>query len=158
MKKFLLMASCALLLLATSCEKEQSNILIGDQPEPSWSVPSDYDMTSSMTAIVKVDLAQTYPTQVNDSIGVIDQADILAAFVGDECVGNTSPIDGGLFFLYVTGLSSTAENAQVTLKYYSSTLKNTFVAADAFPFRNDDKIGSVSSPLAPMFWLENVKK
>ena len=42
----------------------------------------------------------------------------------------------------------------VTLRYYSTHYKNLFVAADAFTFKNDDRLGTVAEPFIPIFAVE----
>ena len=97
-------------------------------------------MTSSMTAVIKVDLAAQYPDKASDF--VLDDNDLLAAFSGETCLGTATPQDG-LFYLFVAGIN----NDPVTLRYYSAHYKNLFEAKDAFPFVNDNHLGTVAEPL-----------
>lgn len=71
------------------------------------------------------------------------------AFAGETCLGIASPQDG-LFFLFI-GAPVTGNPSSVTIKYYSAHYKNLFEAKDAFPFVNDDHLGTVANPLAPTF-------
>jgi hypothetical protein len=135
---------CALLLFAAGCkDKNAPETFASDQPRPTWTAPEKTDMTSSMTAVVKVDLAAQYPETAADF--VLDDNDLLAAFSGETCLGVASAQDG-LFFLYIAG----TEGA-VTLRYYSAHYKNLFEAKDAFPYHNDDHLGTPDSPLIPTF-------
>lgn len=147
--------SCGLLLLAAGCKpKEPVNPdkqnLSGNVARPEWVAPEDYDYTSSMTAVVKIDLAAKYPSAATDF--VLDDQDLLAAFIGDECLGIAAPQDG-LFYLYIA--APTANANAITLRYWSAHYKNLFVADDAFPFVNDDQKGSFNAPFVPT--LEVVK-
>jgi hypothetical protein len=57
----------------------------------------------------------------------------------------------------LTGTVSGTENPEVSLRYYSSILKNTFVSVQTFPFRNDENIGTVSNPYSPEFVVLKAK-
>jgi len=138
-------------VMFSGCKDKEPQTLIGTVENPSWTATSDYDMTASMTAIVKVDLSLSFPKQIKDAERAVSEEDVLAAFVGETCVGQTSPV-GGLFYLYIAGPLSAGENTVVTLRYYSSVLKNTFVATETIPFRNDERLGTVSQPYIPE-WL-----
>ena len=138
-----------LALFFSGCkDKEEVESLISDQPTPTWAVAANYDMTASMSAIVKVDLSLTYPKQITDPEQSIAQNDLLAAFAGDQCVGVTSPVNG-LFFLYIVG--NAADQTELTLQYYSAILKNTFIAKQTLTFKNDAQEGTVNNPIVPEF-------
>ena len=137
---------CALLLLAAGCKKDpkvEPETFVSNVSRPSWTAIAVPDMTSSMTAVVKVDLKAQYPEIAAD--WQLKDEDRLAAFISDNCVGVASPKEG-LFFLYIAG----TEGA-VTLRYYSAHYKNLFEAKDVFPFRNDDHLGTVAEPITPAF-------
>ena len=144
----MIIASCGLLLLAAGCkEQNKPESFAGNVAKPTWTVPADYDYTSSMTAVVKVELAAQYPDKGADF--VLDSNDLLAAFSGETCLGIASPQDG-LFYLYIAAPTANG-NAAVTLRYYSAHYKNLFEAKDAFPFANDTQQGTVATPFVPMF-------
>ena len=152
-KQLYIFVLCTLALCAFfGCkEKNKPESFLSDKARPTWTAPSDYDYTSSMTAIVKVDLKAQYPEKAADF--VLDDNDLLAAFFGETCLGVASP-DDGLFFLYIASPSSLQGEdggRLVTLRYYSAHYKNLFEAKDAFPFVNDDHIGTVAEPFAPAF-------
>lgn len=134
----------------------QENI-VGNVAQPNWVLPSDIDMTSSMTAIVSVDLLLTYPEQVKDFCSntgddqIADEADCLAAFSGETCVGVAQYIDG-LFFLYVT---RPPVLQPLSFHYYSAKLHSIFVAENVCDFEPDAGKGSVSTPLTPAFRLKD---
>ena len=142
-KKFSKIALCALLIMAAGCKgKNEPESIHGDKTAPSWSAPEDYDYSSSMTAVVKVDLQSQYPESAADF--TINEKDLLAAFADEQCLGVASPQDG-LFFLYIAGTEGS-----VTLRYYSAQYKNLF-AAEPIPYQNDTHLGTVAEPYSPAF-------
>ena len=148
MEKYLsIFVFCTLLLFATGCNQNAPESFNGDVARPTWTAPEVSDMSSSMTAVVKVDLKAQYPETAADF--VLDDNDLLAAFSGETCLGTAQPQEG-LFFLYIAS-PVTGNPSSVTLRYYSAHYKNLFIAADAFPFRNDDHLGTVAQPLTPKF-------
>ncbi len=151
---------CILSVLAVSfagckkdSEKEPNNpqpqtTLYGSVARPAWTAPEKFDPTSSMTAVVKVDLKAQYPDLAADF--VLNDNDLIAAFAGETCLG-VAPPDEGLFYLYITlPLNSEALNSEaIILKYYSAHYKNLFEAKDAFPFKKDDILGTIANPYIP---------
>lgn len=125
------------------------NIPSGDISTPEWNVSPDYDYSSSMTAVVDVDLMQTYP-DLTPAEWQVDTADLLGAFAGEECVGvvKVKPTDG-LFFLFITAPTSSEED--IALRYYSTRLHNIFQADIVLHFENGARLGSVNDPLKPGF-------
>lgn len=160
MKKLMVIASCAVLLMAAGCKDKntpEAESLVGSVATPSWQAPESYDMTSSMTAIVKIDFTQSFSAEqlaaVKDKMTdgqIVHEGDLLAAFSGENCLGvDTIHADqAGLFFLYMTG-SSEENPANVQLRYYSTQLSNIFAANESFAFSNDGHLGSVSEPYTP---------
>lgn len=147
MKKLFIIASCALMLLAAGCKEKPvvPESIIGTTERPVWTDPDDYDMSSSMTAIVKVDLSKIYSAEQLNAANYKQTAeDLVAAFTGDQCLGVAEQVDG-LFFLYIT---APEDGGNVTLKHYSSVLKNIFTAQPV-AFRNDQQLGTVSEPYSP---------
>ncbi len=147
------------MLFATGCTQEEElkqvtpaakteTTLAGNVAKPAWAVPEDYDMTSSMTAIVKVDLTQTYEKELAGLNWKVSADDVFAAFDGETCIG-VAELSENLFFLYITAPASGAQT--VALRYWSSALKNVFVAQETITFANDQHLGSVSEPFAPKF-------
>ena len=136
------------LLLLSGCKKEEPETFFSDQQHPAWSIPSDYDVTSSMTAVIKVDLKAQYPDMAADF--VIDSNDLLAAFAGETCLGTATPQDS-LFFLYIAGQTTPTSTPALTLRYWSAHYKNLFEAPDAFPFTNDARLGTADHPFIPAF-------
>lgn len=149
-----------LLVLVAACSKDNTsastadtiperNIPTGTIPTPGWDVAPDYDYTSSMTAVVEVDLTTTWP-DITPVDWQVDTADLLAAFAGEDCIGVTSPTQSEkLFFLYIS--SPSESSADITLRYYSARLRNVFLADAVLHFENGGRMGSVAEPLTPAF-------
>jgi hypothetical protein len=80
-----LFALCSLFLVLcslTGCKDKGKDpeSLFGNAARPTWTVATDYDFASSMTAVIKVDLAAGYPSSAADF--VLDDSDLVAAFSG----------------------------------------------------------------------------
>ncbi len=153
MKKYVYII--ALLLLAVGCtEKNQAKSIIGNETPPQWNVTEDYDLTLSMTMIVKIDMEKSYPEQVKAYLasnpnGKINHSDdILAAFSGDQCVGYAQPGQDGLFYLFVA-MPAQESHAKIQLKYYSVVLRNIFIASEQYLFTSDQRWGSADEPIVP---------
>ena len=144
-----LVRNCKLLLLSilllsvAGCKKgvNEPQTIHGNQPRPSWVVTDESNLLSSMTAIIKV---TTLNGQAIDDT-MVGADDLLAAFIGEECVGIAEYKDG-LFYLYLS-----AEEGIVTLRYYSAYYTNLFEVKDAFVYRNNASIGTVSEPYCPQW-------
>ncbi len=145
-------AVCALLLMMAGCgeQNKEPQSIIGSTDKPVWSAPTDYDMTSSMTAVVKVDLSKTFTAdQLAAANYQLTDDDLVAAFAGEECLGVTTPKDG-LFFLYIC---APATSTDITLRHYSNALK-TILTSEPFTFVGDGHLGTVSEPYTPAFVAE----
>lgn len=121
----------------------------GNIATPAWDVDSNYDYSNSMTAVVAVNLMQTYPA-LTPADWQVGEGDLMGAFCGAECIGVTVPVDG-LFFLYITAPS--ASSTPIRLQYYSARLHNIFQADTPLRFENGARLGSVNNPLTPAFTL-----
>ena len=128
-------------------EKNKPESFLSDKARPTWTAPSDYDYTSSMTAVVRVDLKAQYPEKAADF--VLDDSDLVAAFSGETCLGVASPNEG-FFYLYI-GAPIGVTPTSVTLRYYSAHYKNLFEAKDAFPYVSDTQQGNADEPFIPAF-------
>ncbi|MDR1811051.1 MAG: T9SS type A sorting domain-containing protein, partial [Prevotella sp.] len=121
----------------------------GALPE-GWTVnPADYERTMTVTG--RLQIGGIYQT---------DEADMLAAFIGDECLGITSPIkpqaaiDGYYTFLTVYG-NSAHEGQPVKFKLWDASTGNIYSAIEStlsgvaqnITFAADAMKGSVSVPL-----------
>jgi len=144
-----LVRNCKLLLLSilllsvAGCKKgvNEPQTIHGNQPRPSWVVTDESNLQSSVTATIKV---TTLNGQAIDDT-MVGADDLLAAFIGEECVGIAEYKDG-LFYLYLS-----AEEGIVTLRYYSAYYTNLFEVKDAFVYRNNASIGTVSEPYCPQW-------
>ena len=150
MKKSFIFALCslsmALLLLFSGCKNKEQDpeTFVSDMARPVWTAPEKSDMTSSMTAVVKVDLKAQFPSIAADF--VLNENDLLGAFAEEQCLG-VAQLQEGYFFIYIN--SPAESSSQVTLRYYSAFYKNLFEAKDAFPFKNDDILGTIADPYIP---------
>lgn len=151
MKKSFIFALCSLsmimLMLFSGCKKDAEQApetFVSNKPRPAWTAPEKSDMTSSMTAVVKVDLKAQYPNIAADF--VLNENDLLGAFSGDQCLG-IAQVQEGYFFIYITAPAESS--SPVTLRYYSAFYKNLFEAKDVFPFKNDDHLGTTAEPVIP---------
>ena len=149
MKKlyFICMLAVVAICFAGCKDKNAPESFNGNVARPTWTAPEVSDMSSSMTAVVKVDLKAQYPETAADFV-LVDN-DLLAAFSGETCLGVAQPQDG-LFFLYIAA-PVTGNPSSVTLRYYSAHYKNLFEAKDAFRFINDDHLGTTAEPFKPAF-------
>ena len=130
----MIIASCAVLLLAAGCKNEDPFVDPGDVENPNWVVSVENDMTASMTAIVKASFS--------------DQPGTLAAFIGEDCCGIADyNAESGLYWLYI--LPATDKEDDIQLRFYSPDLKRIFYATTTFPFRNDTQLGTVAEPYFP---------
>ena len=125
---------CSVFCTLTGCENPDPYVNPGVTPNPNWVITVENDMTSSMTAVVKVSFAQS--------------EGILAAFIGSDCCGVTTPenYNEGRYNLYI---SPSAQGEDIQLKFYSPDLKRIFVAKQTFKYINNDRLGSPDSPYTP---------
>ena len=135
-------------------QPQQTETLAGNVARPTWTAPEVSDLTSSMTAVVKVDLKAQYPETAADWTRSDD--DLLAAFSGETCLGVAEWVsDAEAYWLYIaaplTNDKSQMTNQAVTLRYYSAHYKNLFEAKDAFEYHNDTQQGTADNPLIPTF-------
>ena len=150
MKKLYFICMLAVVVICfAGCKKDTNapETFNGNVARPTWTAPGVSDITSSMTAVIKVDLKAQYPETAADWQPSVN--DLLAAFSGETCLGVAQPQDG-LFFLYIAA-PVTGNPSSVTLRYYSAHYKNLFEAVNAFPFVNDTQQGTVAEPFKPAF-------
>lgn len=138
---------CISMLVLSGCKDKGVQSVVGTTEKPAWSAPADYDMTSSMTAIIKVDLTEIYtPEQLSAANYQLSADDLVAAFSDNECLG-VATLQDGLFYLFICAPSNGSE---ITLRYYSNALKNIFTTAP-ITFVSDGHLGSINAPYIPAF-------
>lgn len=119
--------------------------LMSDEAAPEWSNPSNPALQFSMTAIIRLsDYLTTYA----------DDADMVAAFIGDECrgVGAVEMVEAEKqFHLFIKG--NTSETGKVTLKYYSAKNKKMYTCQDIFAFEQNGNYGTADAAEIPPFDL-----
>lgn len=110
---------------------------------PQWNAPDQNLYPGSMTAIFRLT-----PFLEKD----ISFDDKIAAFIGDDCRGVSSPteIDGKYyFFLQITAEAD--EQGDVNFKYYSKHNSKIYTAADKVSYRIDKIYGTSQAPVYPDF-------
>ena len=142
-KNFSLLLVAALLFFAGCDNKNNPNPqnLYGNAARPTWQAVDDPDLTTSMTAVIRVNTL--CDQAINDT--VVGEKDVLAAFAGETCIGVAEYVDG-LFFLFIT-----STDGNVSLRYYSAHYTNLFEQKDAFPFVNQTQQGNPETPYIPKF-------
>lgn len=156
MKKniFLIATLCAVLIFAGCRKESKNNRPLGTVERPSWSISDDYDYSSSMTAIVRVDIYN--PGIAYSDAKTFSDNDLLAAFCNNVCIGVAEPEDD-LFYLYIIPPEGEATSKMITLRYYSDALQCIFEAKDVFEYMSDARYGTVSEPFNPLFTLVSAK-
>lgn len=154
MKNRIMTIALAALFFLASCGKEEVSekpfSIQGNIDDPAWVVGTEYDYSSSMTAVIQVNLQMADDMPVPSDIWTTDVDDRLGAFVGDECVGVASCDDLGRFFLFIH--APLQPYGQITLRYYSNKLHNIFDTDTSFPFVNGGQQGTAAEPLQIPFW------
>jgi len=138
-KNFGKIALCAVLLLAAGCKDKNAEPVDpyttpGNVENPNWQVTVENNLTSSMTAIVRVSFT--------------DQPGTLAAFIGSDCCGVAEcDTETGLYWLYISPAKD--GGGDVRLRFYSPLHKRIFETTETFPYLNDDIRGTPSAPYTP---------
>ena len=157
-KKVIGFCFCLVVLYALSGCNSQNNqnnpsepkTLKGTVSRPTWTAPADYDYSSSMTAIIRVDLRSQF-TAATD-FAVSDQ-DVLAAFSGENCLG-IAGLSEGLFFIYICAPVEDEADQNITLRYWSAGYTNMFEAVNVFTYVNDSHQGTISEPIVPTWAIK----
>ena len=123
-----------LFVTLTGCEPKDPFINPGEVEDPNWKATTGDQMTSSMTAVVRLNFDSDPGT--------------MAAFIDDVCCGVATYVDG-LYYLYIT--PATEAGGKVQLNFYSPSLKRIFVSKEKFDYVNDSMLGSVSKPYEPQW-------
>lgn len=148
--KILIIACALLCLVGCKDKKDEPNSLIGQVEKPNWEAIADYDLTSSMTAVVQVDLSLSFTQeQLQSAQYQPSQNDMLAVFAENECLG-VGAKDGDLWHIYIAP-STRFTPSSLVLRYYSASLKNIFMGNELIPYKNDTHLGTADNPYRPKF-------
>lgn len=143
------------LILATGCSHEEvggtENVI---QQKPNWT-RYHYLVETAQTPDWKVDYtdfaqSMTATITLDESILDVRNEDLIAAFVGEECVGvtncdkryNNSP----RFYLYINEPQQSSERL-ITLVYYNSKTRTLRYWPRFIDYATDKILGTVSKPL-----------
>lgn len=77
-----------------------------------------------------------------------DTADVVAAFIGDQCRG-VSTQQEGLFYIIVSGAAD--ENRNIVLKYWSARNRYMYQIDEVIPFEINAQKGTTDAPFIPSF-------
>lgn len=137
-------------VLLAGC-KDKPGALIGGIEKPVWTATTDYDLSSSMTAVVRVDLFGSFTDEELSAAKYAPSAnDELAAFAGTTCLGvGTWNETYDAYWLYIT---APTDDEELVLRYYSAALKQIFVATTTLPYHNDTQVGTAAAPYTPQ-WI-----
>lgn len=148
-----LMIVAAMSMFVTSCKNKDKDpdSIVGDVSKPAWTEPENYDYSSSMTAIVTVDMTTAYTAAQLNEVGYqSSDNDVLAAFCGNTCLGlGEFDKDHNVYWLYISAPDS---GDQVTLMYYSAVLRHIY-AAEPFQYQSDGNRGTIEQPYTPKWVL-----
>ena len=146
MRKLLFMAlPCLLLFVAVGCKgsSDDPENRKGNVPRPTnWVAPTDYDYSSSMTAIIRLPDALQATQKAEDLLAAFDAA---GHCLGVASLSTKSGGEKGLFFLYITAPANEADNS-ISLQYWSAHWTNIFTHTDAFVFATDARQGTMDQP------------
>ena len=153
--KILIIACALLCLVGCKDKKDEPNNLIGHVEKPNWEAVADYDLTSSMTAVVQVDLSLSFTQeQLQSAKYQPSQDDILAVFAENECLG-VGVKDGDLWHIYIAP-STRFTPTSLVLRYYSASLKNLFTGDKLITYQNDTQLGTMDNPYQPTFVISQL--
>lgn len=119
-----------------SCEKEPE---YNTYENPHWAVTSYEGISESCTIVMDLP-ASLKPYQ--------DTADVVAAFIGDQCRG-VSTQQEGLFYIIVSGAAD--ENRNIVLKYWSARNRYMYQIDEVIPFEINAQKGTTDAPFIPSF-------
>lgn len=123
-----------------SCKDEEKFTTF---PQPGWSAEFNKDYNASMTAVVSLP---------DNLAAYANEKDEIAAFIGNECRGVGTAIEG-LYYVLIKG--SPEEQAKVTFRYYSATNQYMYKAAIGFDFEADGTYGTTDEPkILPLIVVE----
>lgn len=134
------MVSCALLMMLSGCKEKNQPVspspsTAGGVSDPQWVVTVDNDMSSSMTAVVRV--------TIDDKDGT------LAAFIGDDCCGVATALENGLYMLYI---SPSESGNTIRFQFYSPAQKHIYASNETLTYTTDGHEGTFAQPYTPT-WI-----
>ncbi len=151
--KILIIACALLCLVGCKDKKDEPNSLIGNIEKPDWEAITDYDLTSSMTAVIQVDLSLSFAEeQLQAANYQPSEDDMLAVFADNKCLG-VGTKKGAVWYVYIASPIDKTPST-VTLRYYSATLKNIFIGEELIPYKNDTQWGTTDAPHTPTFIID----
>lgn len=122
------------------------SVSCSDEPEytryenPHWTVVASEEYSESCTIVMDL------PANLKAYQDTL--ADVVGAFVGQECRGVSTQQDG-LFYIMVLGSGS--ETGNIELRYYNARNKYMYRATELIPFVINQRIGSTDEPYVPGF-------
>lgn len=123
-----------------SCKDEETFTTF---PQPGWSAEFNKNYNASMTAVVSLP---------DNLVAYTNEKDEIAAFVGNECRGVGTAIDG-LYYVLIKGTPD--EQVKVTFLYYSAANQYMYKTAIDFDFEADGTYGTVDEPkILPLIVVE----
>lgn len=148
----IIISIASLLVLASGCSKEEEDIMankpkwvtaqtneVGESPR--WVAVENLTPFSSMVATIALD-ESFMPS------GMIDAADMVAAFSNGQCLGTTtanwSSSYGCRFYLYIQQPGDNAKD--ITIGYYSTKRKSVYYWPSRLRYATDSKEGTTAKP------------
>ena len=151
--KIMIIACALLCLVGCKDKKDEPNSLIGNIEKPDWVAITDYDLTSSMTAVIRVDLSLSFPEEQLRAANYQPSEDDMLAVYDEKTVLSRGTKRGWVWYVYSAApIDKTPSN--VTLRYYSASLKNIFVSKELIPYKNDTQLGTTDDPYTPTFVVD----
>ena len=149
MRKILFLTGIIVLMMSSCSKDDDGNTSDWDvDTRPEWTAVTEGVAPQGMYIIMD---SEGLPV-VNGKIVNVTSADIMGAFVNDECRGVAVPyseIDGKThFYLKVKSTDTDANNAMVELRYYSGEKKHIF-CSEQFSFVADDNAGTLEEGFKP---------
>lgn len=142
MKTIFSIAGLFLLMLSTSCKKEETEKKAEEQitkhSPPAWKVEAPGRFPATMIAVVALP-ADLQAAAAND--------DQLAAFINGECRGEGTAEKIGnhqVYFFLIRGLDS--EQSKIVFKYYSAKTAYMYQTEPEVSFKIDDVYGTAENP------------
>jgi hypothetical protein len=123
-----------------------ASFLIARSDPPTWSVnPVNYQFNANVTALLSI----------NDTVSA-SSSDMLAAFVGNEVRGVTSPLQvGGNYYYFLTVFSNIAQGETLTFQCYKSNADAVGSVDEILLFVSNNIVGNPDTPFELNGYLQN---